>query len=90
MKKKLDIFRKALVWGVCLAGFHLVWIILVLLKWAQPLLNCIFKLHMLSVPVQVQPFNLAYAIILLCVTFVIGTFYGLIFYSVKKKLIKNN
>ncbi|NBV40141.1 MAG: hypothetical protein EBR80_02980, partial [Proteobacteria bacterium] len=63
-------------------------IILVLLKWAQPLLNCIFKLHMLSVPVQVQPFNLTYAIILLCVTFVIGTFYGLIFYTVKKKISK--
>ena len=88
MKKKSDIFNKALVWGAFLSALHLVWVIFILLEWAQPLINFIFTLHMLNTPLQVQPFNLLYAITLVCITFVVGTFYGFIFYSVKKKITK--
>ena len=88
MKKKSDILSNALVWGVFLSALHSVWVIFTLLGWAQPLINFIFKLHMLSVPVQVQPFNLFYAATLVCITFLVGTFYGFIFYTVKKKISK--
>jgi hypothetical protein len=88
MIKKTDIFSKALVWGFFLSALHLAWVIFILLGWAQPLINFIFTIHMLNVPVTVQPFNFLYAITLVCITFVVGTFYGFIFYSVKKKISK--
>jgi len=89
MIKKTDIFSKALVWGAFLSALHFIWVVFILLGWAQPLINFIFTLHMLNVPIQVQPFNFLYAVTLVCITFAVGTFYGFIFYTIRKKITKN-
>lgn len=79
----MNLFRTSLIGGLCLASLHFCWALLVALGWAQPLMNFIFKLHMLNPPFQVQPFNLPLAFGLVSVTFFIGCFYGLIFYFIK-------
>jgi len=67
------------VWGCFLATLHLAWALLVLVGLAQPLINFIFWLHMLSVPVQVQPFELGIAALLVGVTWCVGFGFGVIF-----------
>lgn len=81
----MGLIQTALTWGACLSSLHFCWVILVASGWAQPLLNFIFKLHMLNSPFQVQEFNPFLAIGLLVITFLIGCLYGALFYFVKKK-----
>ncbi len=71
--------QMGIVWGCFLATFHLVWSLLVLTGLAQPLVNFIFWLHMLSVPVQVQPFELGVAALLVGVTWCVGFGFGFVF-----------
>ena len=71
--------RMGVVWGCFLATLHLAWSLLVLTGLAQPLVNFIFWLHMLSVPVQVQPFELGIAALLVGVTWCVGFGFGFVF-----------
>lgn len=71
--------RTALIGGLSLASLHFCWVVIVVTGLAQPLLDWVFKLHMLSSPFQVQPFDLALSAVLLLVTFVVGCFYGIVF-----------
>ncbi len=77
------LIQSCLIGGLCLASLHLTWIILILLAWAQPLMDFVFKLHMLNSPFQIQPFDWGYAFTLIAITFVFGAFYGLVFYLIK-------
>ncbi len=86
----MNLFRASMVGGLCLASFHFLWVVLIALGWAQPFIDFIFKLHMLSSPFQVQPFSVVLAIGLLLFTFLIGCFYGFIFYFVKIRLSNNH
>ncbi|MEN9760002.1 MAG: hypothetical protein RL676_1153 [Pseudomonadota bacterium] len=68
--------KNGLAGGLSLAFFHLCWIVIVALGWGQPILDFIFKIHMLNSPLQVQPFNPAYALTLIVVTFSVGFVMG--------------
>lgn len=80
--KELNVNKVALSVGFFIGGWHVVWSILVALGWAQAVINFIFGLHMLSVPVQVQPFNITTAGLLVVVTFTVGYVGGKIFATV--------
>jgi hypothetical protein len=84
MSSSKCLFSYALIGGLCLASFHFFWVIIVYLGFAQPLLDFIFKLHMLNSPFIVQPFSLVLAVQLIIITFLIGAFYGAIFSVVRK------
>lgn len=71
--------RTGIALGCFLATLHLAWSLLVLTGLAQPLINFIFWVHMLSVPVQVQPFELSIAALLVGVTWCVGFGFGFIF-----------
>jgi hypothetical protein len=71
--------RTGIALGCFLASLHLIWSLLVLTGLAQPLINIILWLHMLSVPVQVQPFELGIAALLIGVTWCVGFGYGFLF-----------
>lgn len=71
--------QAGLVWGLCLLSIHLIWLILILLGWAQPLFEFVFKLHMLNTPFQVQLFNWVFALGLLLLPFMVGAFSGMLF-----------
>lgn len=86
MKNRMNsLLRTSLIWGLCLSSFHFCWVLLVAFGWAQPLIDFIFKLHMLSSPFQVQAFNPLLALGLLGMTFLVGCFYGAVFYLIKGK-----
>ena len=84
----MNLFRTSVIGGLSLASLHLCWVLLVAIEWAQPLLDFIFKLHMLNSPFQVQVFNPLLALGLLGATFLIGCFYGALFYFIRRQFIK--
>jgi hypothetical protein len=84
----MNLFRTSLIGGLCLACLHACWALLVALGWAQPLMDIIFKLHMLTPPFQVQAFDPLLAVGLIAITFLIGCFYGAIFYLMKRYFTK--
>lgn len=84
--KELNEKKVALTLGLFLGGWHLVWSVLIVLGFAQPLLNFIFWIHMLTTPVQVTGFELTKSAILTVVTFIVGYGVGFIFAKIWNKV----
>lgn len=76
-------FQLSMISGFSLASLHICWALLVAIGWAQPVIDFIFKLHMLSSPFKVQTFELPLALGLIGITFLIGCFYGIVFSVMK-------
>ena len=64
-----------LVFGIFLGVWHALWSLLVWLGAAQPLMDFIFRLHMITPPYKIAVFDLGTAVALVAVTAVIG--YGM-------------
>lgn len=69
---KLNPSRVGLVAGSFMGLFHLVWSILVAVGVAQPVIDFIFKMHMIEPMVSVGEFNIVTAVVLVLMTFVLG------------------
>lgn len=65
-----------LVFGIFLAVWHALWALLVWLGAAQPLMDFIFRLHMITPPYKIAAFNLGTAATLVLVTAGIGYVMG--------------
>ena len=75
----MTMLRTCFMSGLCLSGFHAFWAFLVFMGWAQPLINFILELHMMDLPLTVQPFQLLRALELVVFAFLAGCSYGLVF-----------
>jgi hypothetical protein len=68
--------KVGLVIGALFGSWHLVWSLLVLIGWAQPILDFIFWAHMIKPVYFVKPFDLTAAVALIAITSVIGYLFG--------------
>ena len=68
--------KLGLVLATFIGGWHIIWSLLVLLGWAQPLINFIFWLHFITPPYQVGTFVVWRAIVLIAVTTTVGYVFG--------------
>ncbi len=80
----MELQRKkvALTLGLFVGGLHVVWSVLVALGWAQGLLDFITTLHFVNNPVTFGPFSFGVAVLLVGVTFVVGSVAGWVFASI--------
>ena len=76
--KRINPHAVGLVFGSFLALWHAVWSVLVLIGAAQPITDFIFRLHMITPPWQIGPFQLGMAVGLVTVTAIIGYVSGFI------------
>ena len=76
---KLHPQKVALVLGFFVSLVHVVWSLLILLGWAQPLMDFIFWAHMIDNPYHVTGFTLTQSLTLIVVTFVVGYIVGFVF-----------
>jgi hypothetical protein len=67
-----------LVVGALIGGWHVCWSLLVLLGWAQPIIDFIFWAHMIQPVYVVKSFDPLAAITLVVITAVIGYFFGFV------------
>jgi hypothetical protein len=70
--------RVGLVVGTLIGGWHLFWSILVLVRWARPIIDFIFWAHMIQPVYIIKAFNPLPAITLIVVTSVVGYIFGFI------------
>ena len=70
--------RAGLVVGALIGGWHLVWSLLVLLRWAQPIIDFIFWAHMIEPIYVIKSFNSLAAITLIVITAAIGYIFGFV------------
>jgi hypothetical protein len=68
--------KVGLVIGALIGAWHLLWSLLVLLGWAQPILDFIFWAHMIKPVYVVKPFDPVAAVALIVITTVIGYVFG--------------
>lgn len=64
--------------GALIGGWHLVWSILVLLNWAQPVIDFIFWAHMINPVYVIKPFDPVAAVTLIVITAATGYAFGYI------------
>jgi hypothetical protein len=69
--------KVGLVIGSLIGGWHLVWSFLILLHWAQPILDFIFWAHMIRPVYIVKSFDPAAAVTLVIMTAAFGYIVGL-------------
>jgi hypothetical protein len=70
--------KVGLVFAAVIGGWHLIWAVLVLLGWAQPIIDFIFWAHMIQPVYVIKPFNPVAALTLIVLTAVIGYLFGFI------------
>lgn len=65
-----------LMFAVLLGSWHMAWVLLVMVGWAQPLIDFIFRLHFVRPVYVIEEFNPGLAVALIAVTASIGYVMG--------------
>ncbi len=88
MSAHISVSKAALVLGTVFGGWHLCWLVLVALGWAQPVIDFVFWIHFIKPIYVIEPFEIVRAVILLIVTtgvgFVIGSVFALVWNAVHR------
>lgn len=77
--RHINPFRAGVAVGVVISLWHLIWVVLVAIGWAKPILEFILRLHFIRLPFELAPFALDTAAMLLALTFTIGAVFGIVF-----------
>ncbi len=85
---KIQRKKFALVLASFVALGHFVWVILVGLGWAQPLMNFVYRLHFMENPHMIDPFNLGRAIELILLATAVAYVAGIVFATIWNSVYK--
>lgn len=79
MASRLAVGKTGLSVAFALVIWHACWLALVALKWAQPVLDFVFRVHFIRPVYVVETFELVRAATLLGLVAVVGLFTGIVF-----------
>lgn len=65
--------------GAVIGLWHLMWVAVVAVGWAKPVLDYILRLHFIQFQVSIAPFTIGTAAILVALTFTLGALFGSVF-----------
>ena len=65
--------------GLVIALWHAMWVTLVAVGWAKAVMDFVLRLHFINLNYEMAPFVLSAGLLLVSITFVIGTSFGLLF-----------
>jgi ribose/xylose/arabinose/galactoside ABC-type transport system permease subunit len=65
--------------GSVVGLWHVIWVTLVGVGWAKPVLDFILQLHFIELKYVLAPYSATTAITLVLLTFTIGALFGLVF-----------
>lgn len=71
--------KAAIAVGTVTGLWHLMWVVIVALGWAKPVLDFILRLHFIRLDVAVAQFAPGTAALLVGITFALGGLFGLLF-----------
>ena len=65
--------------GVVLGLWHSIWVTLVAVGLAKPIMDFVLRLHFIELNYQISPFAIGPALTLIVITFCLGAAFGLVF-----------
>lgn len=71
--------KAAVAVGAVIGLYHLLWVTIVAIGWAKPVLDFILRLHFIDIDVVIAPFVPGTAAALVALTFTLGALFGLVF-----------
>ena len=77
--RRINPIKAAMTVGTVVGLWHLVWVTLVGIGWAQPVMDFILRLHFVEIRYALAPFAAGTALELVILTFAVGALFGLIF-----------
>lgn len=71
--------RTGLAVGVVIGLWHALWVTLVAVGWAKPVMDFILRLHFINLTYELAPFALSTGMLLVSITFLLGAVFGVVF-----------
>lgn len=71
--------KSAIALGSVIGLWHLIWVTLVGIGWAKPVMDFILRLHFINLQYSLAPYAAATAALLVVLTFTIGALFGAVF-----------
>lgn len=65
--------------GTVVGLWHLIWVTLIAIGWAKPVMDFILRLHFINLQYTLAPFAATTAAMLVLITFTTGALFGLVF-----------
>jgi hypothetical protein len=88
MSAHISVGKAGLVLAAVMGVWHLCWSAMVALGWAQPVINFVFWMHFIKPIYVIEPFELAWAGILIVITagvgFIVGAVFAMVWNAVHK------
>lgn|SRR5690348_1887040 len=77
--RRISPTKTAVAVGTVVGLWHVIWVTLVGVGWAKPVMDFILQLHFIRLQFELAPYSATTAGTLVVLTFAIGAFFGLVF-----------